>query len=102
MIDKGPEVKLTQTKGSLRLECLLRKEHLAAIQESSDYEFEAIMKTCLTVQKLITEVLWKFVIQSHDEDKMPDHIKKEINMIYKKTLIAGVTDDEEITQSYDN
>lgn len=98
---KGPEVKLTQTKGSLRLECLLRKEHLAAIQESSDYEFEAIMKTCMTIQKLTTEALWQFVFRNL-EGSVPDKIKDELSATFKKSLIKVINQDEEITQSYDH
>lgn len=101
MMDKGPEVKLTQTKGSLRLECLLRKEHMAAIQESSDYEFEAIMKTCMTIQKLTTEALWQFVFRNL-EGSVTDKIKDELSATFKKSLIKVINQDEEITQSYDN
>lgn len=101
MMDKGPEVKLTQTKGSLRLECLLRKEHMAAIQESSDYEFEAIMKTCMTIQKLTTEALWQFVFRNL-EGSVTDKIKDELNATFKKSLIKAINQDEEITQSYDH
>ncbi len=101
MMDKGPEVKLTQTKGSLRIECLLRKEHLAAIQESSDYEFEAIMKTCMTIQKLTTEALWQFVLRNL-EGSVADKIKDELSATFKKSLIKVINQDEEITQSYDH
>ncbi len=101
MIGKGPEVKLTQKKDSLRLECLLRKEHMAAIQESSDYEFEAIMKTCMTIQRLTTEALWQFVLRNL-EGSVPDKIKDELSATFKKSLIKVINQDEEITQSYDN
>lgn len=101
MMDKGPEVKLTQTKGSLRLECLLRKEHMAAIQESSDYEFEAIMKTCMTIQRLTTEALWQFVLRNL-EGSVPDKIKDELSATFKKSLIKVINQDEEITKSYDH
>lgn len=101
MIDKGPEVKLTQTKGSLRLECLLRKEHMAAIQESSDYEFEAIMKICMTIQRLTTEALWQFVLRNL-EGSVADKIKDELIATFKKSLIKIINQDEEITRSYDN
>lgn len=101
MMGKGPEVKLTQTKGSLRLECLLRKEHLAAIQESSDYEFEAIMKTCMTIQRLTTEALWQFVLRNL-EGSVPDKIKDELSATFKKSLIKVINQDEEITKSYDH
>ena len=101
MMDKGPVVKLTQTKGSLRLECLLRKEHMAAIQESSDYEFEAIMKTCMTIQKLTTEALWQFVFRNL-EGSVTDKIKDELSATFKKSLIKVINQDEEITRSYDN
>ena len=101
MMDKGPEVKLTQTKGSLRIECLLRKEHLAAIQESSDYEFEAIMKTCMTIQKLTTEALWQFVLRNL-EGSVADKIKDELSATFKKSLIKVINQDEEITKSYDH
>ena len=98
---KGPEVKLTQKKDSLRLECLLIKEHMAAIQESSDYEFEAIMKTCMTIQKLTTEALWQFVFRNL-EGSVTDKIKDELSGTFKKSLIKAINQDEEITQSYEH